>query len=120
MESGGVEHAGSDQEELDAENGVRGHLGRVSGEHHEPGGHHDGEARSRPAQEVAGERRHRHGAREAEEPQVEEEGRAHHDHEAQDVDDLDGRIEPCPLAHGDGQRRGLEPDLPGRPRDGMD
>ena len=98
MEGGRVQNAGGDQSELDGEDRIRGHLGRVRGEHHQP----VGTTTAKPA--LAHVRRWlanavREGARETEQPQVEEERRADHDHEAQDVKDLDDRIEPRPLSH---------------------
>src|SRR5205823_15132713 len=51
-------------------------------------------------------------AREAEQAQVEHHRRADEHDEPDDVNDLDGRVEPEPSAHGRGDARALEPDEP--------
>src|SRR5207249_9511868 len=106
-----------EQEELEPERRIAGELCGVSDEH-EPAGRYDQEqARARPGQKVTLHARHRKLPREAEQPQFEHRRAADEDDEADDMQDLDDRIEPERLPHR--RRRGgrLEPagptDCPG-------
>jgi hypothetical protein len=76
----------------------------MRGEHHKTRRDDDDQSPRRPWQRMPGEHACRHAARNTEQAQVENEHRADEHDEAEDVKDLNDRIEPELAAHRNGKR----------------
>ena len=112
MEDGGVQAAGRDQHQLETEDRTRTELGGVGREHQGPGQRHQPEAGARPREQVPGEGGDGNTAGQTEQAQVEHRRGADEQRDPRDVGDLNGGVQPEPLAHRVGERRGLEPREP--------